>query len=150
MLSSCTFFWWIVQRFRSMLELAQPEIALRIKLKCRIPTCPVDLTDLVHFQLTKQLVHLIKNNLMKKGDVLNTARIASITAAKLTSTIIPLCHNIQISYVNTEFRLDEVRSVTNILTRSLFYCADGCMFYNKPQLLDIAKHGQNIEHQHDL
>ncbi|CAJ0609479.1 unnamed protein product [Cylicocyclus nassatus] len=64
--------------------------------------------------LTPALVHLIKNNLSKKGDVLNVARIASVIGAKSTSTIIPLCHNIPISYVNTEFRLDESKGVLYI------------------------------------
>ncbi|VDL69420.1 unnamed protein product [Nippostrongylus brasiliensis] len=59
-------------------------------------------------QLTTDLVRQIRNNSLKKGDVLATARIASVVAAKLTAQIIPLCHNITISYVNTEFRLDEV------------------------------------------
>ncbi|WKY17235.1 hypothetical protein Q1695_001670 [Nippostrongylus brasiliensis] len=54
------------------------------------------------------------NNSLKKGDVLATARIASVVAAKLTAQIIPLCHNITISYVNTEFRLDEKDSILYI------------------------------------
>ncbi|WKY17233.1 hypothetical protein Q1695_001670 [Nippostrongylus brasiliensis] len=65
-------------------------------------------------QLTTDLVHQIRNNSLKKGDVLATARIASVVAAKLTAQIIPLCHNITISYVNTEFRLDEKDSILYI------------------------------------
>ena len=38
----------------------------------------------------------------KKGDVLNTARIAGINAAKQTSTLIPLAHNILINCVEIE------------------------------------------------
>ncbi|KIH47257.1 molybdenum cofactor biosynthesis protein A [Ancylostoma duodenale] len=62
--------------------------------------------------LTPELVHQIKHNLSKKGDVLNVARVASVMGAKLTANIIPLCHNIPISYVNTDFRLDEVAALT--------------------------------------
>lgn len=36
---------------------------------------------------------------MKKGDVLATAQLAGIMAAKLTSMLIPLCHNITIAKV---------------------------------------------------
>ncbi len=38
-----------------------------------------------------------------KGDVLGIARIAAIAAAKLTSTLIPLCHAIPIECVEVEF-----------------------------------------------
>ena len=43
----------------------------------------------------------------KKGDVLNTARIAGINAAKQTSNLIPLAHNISINSVEVEFELNE-------------------------------------------
>ena len=44
---------------------------------------------------------------MKKGDVLAAARIAGIAAAKKTSDLIPLCHNIQIDHVDVDCRLTE-------------------------------------------
>ena len=43
----------------------------------------------------------------KKGDVLNTARIAGIHAAKQTSNLIPLAHNITINSVEVDFELNE-------------------------------------------
>ncbi|ETN76873.1 molybdenum cofactor biosynthesis protein A [Necator americanus] len=67
-------------------------------------------------KLTQELVHQIKNNTSRKGDVLNIARIASVMGAKLTASLIPLCHNITISYVHTEFRLDENECVLFIRT----------------------------------
>ncbi|VAV88458.1 Cyclic pyranopterin monophosphate synthase accessory protein [hydrothermal vent metagenome] len=45
----------------------------------------------------------IKANVMKKGDVLATARIAGIMAAKRTSDLIPLCHPLALSKVAVEF-----------------------------------------------
>ncbi len=45
----------------------------------------------------------IKTNMMKKGDVLATARIAGIMAAKKTSELIPLCHPLALSKVAVEF-----------------------------------------------
>lgn len=43
----------------------------------------------------------------KKGDVLNTARIAGINAAKHTSNLIPLAHNISINFVNIDFEFNK-------------------------------------------
>jgi cyclic pyranopterin phosphate synthase len=40
----------------------------------------------------------------KKGDPLEVARIAGISAAKKTSELIPLCHQIPLSHVAVEFR----------------------------------------------
>ena len=42
----------------------------------------------------------------KKGDVLNTARLAGINAAKQTSNLIPLAHNISITSVDIDFEFD--------------------------------------------
>ncbi|KHJ74761.1 MoaC family protein, partial [Oesophagostomum dentatum] len=66
--------------------------------------------------LRQKLFTKSKNNLTKKGDVLNVARVASVMGAKLTANIIPLCHNIPITYVNTDFRLDEEQCVLLIRT----------------------------------
>ena len=43
---------------------------------------------------------------MKKGDVLGTARIAGIMAAKQTPHLIPLCHPIPISKISVDFTMD--------------------------------------------
>ena len=48
-------------------------------------------------------VKLIRENQIKKGDVLGVARVAGIMAAKRTSDLIPLCHPIAISKVTVEF-----------------------------------------------
>lgn len=47
-------------------------------------------------------LQLIRDNQMKKGDVLGVARIAGIMAAKRTSDLIPLCHPIPISKVTVD------------------------------------------------
>lgn len=43
----------------------------------------------------------------KKGDVLATARIAGIMAAKKTSELIPLCHPLLLSKVTVEFAFED-------------------------------------------
>ncbi|WP_049722271.1 cyclic pyranopterin monophosphate synthase MoaC [Gilvimarinus polysaccharolyticus] len=48
----------------------------------------------------------IAANDLKKGDVLSTARIAGIQAAKKCSDLIPLCHPLALTKVAVEFQLD--------------------------------------------
>ena len=50
-----------------------------------------------------ELLEAIKANAMKKGDVLATARIAGIMAAKKTSDLIPLCHPLALTKVAVDF-----------------------------------------------
>jgi cyclic pyranopterin monophosphate synthase len=57
--------------------------------------------------LSKESFQAVKNNSVAKGDVLSVARIAGIQAAKKTSELIPLCHNIFISSVTLDFKLNE-------------------------------------------
>jgi len=57
--------------------------------------------------LGKKAFYLVKDNKLKKGDVLTVAQIAGIMAAKNTSNLIPLCHNISISKVSVDLDLDE-------------------------------------------
>jgi cyclic pyranopterin phosphate synthase len=45
----------------------------------------------------------IKQNQMKKGDVLATARIAGIMGAKRTPDLIPLCHTILVNEISVDF-----------------------------------------------
>jgi cyclic pyranopterin monophosphate synthase len=46
-----------------------------------------------------QTMKLIRDNHIKKGDVMTTANIAGVIAAKFTSSLIPLCHNISMDQV---------------------------------------------------
>ena len=46
---------------------------------------------------------------VKKGNVLETARIAGIMAAKKTAELIPMCHPLNLTHVNIDFELDEDR-----------------------------------------
>ena len=58
--------------------------------------------------LAATTVELIKENNMKKGDVLAVAELAGIQAAKRTSGLIPLCHPLRISNIQVKARLDAV------------------------------------------
>jgi cyclic pyranopterin phosphate synthase len=57
---------------------------------------------------------LIKRGGTAKGDVLSTAQLAGIMAAKQTSNLIPLCHPILIGDIRVEFSLDEPKSAVEI------------------------------------
>ena len=50
---------------------------------------------------------LIRSGDAKKGDVLGTARLAGIMAAKRTHELIPLCHPLLLTKVRVECELDE-------------------------------------------
>jgi cyclic pyranopterin phosphate synthase len=47
---------------------------------------------------------LISTNRIAKGNVLNTARLAGIQAAKRTSELIPLCHPLALTHVDVDLR----------------------------------------------
>jgi len=51
-------------------------------------------------QLSPSTMELIEKNEIEKGDVLTVAEIAGVQAAKKTSELIPLCHNITLSNIN--------------------------------------------------
>jgi cyclic pyranopterin phosphate synthase len=53
--------------------------------------------------MAPEVIAAIRAGDIKKGDVLGTARIAGIMAAKQTSNLIPLCHPLPISSVSVDF-----------------------------------------------
>jgi cyclic pyranopterin phosphate synthase len=50
---------------------------------------------------------LLRQGGLPKGDVLATAQVAGIMAAKKTPELLPLCHPLLLTDVKVEFRLDE-------------------------------------------
>ncbi|MFX0065912.1 MAG: cyclic pyranopterin monophosphate synthase MoaC [Candidatus Hermodarchaeota archaeon] len=56
--------------------------------------------------LKPETITLIQEGKIKKGNPLQVAQIAAINAAKLTSSLIPLCHQIPLTYVACEFSLN--------------------------------------------
>jgi cyclic pyranopterin monophosphate synthase len=53
--------------------------------------------------MSAEALTAIRAGNMKKGDVLGTARIAGILAAKKASDLIPLCHPLMLSKISVEF-----------------------------------------------
>ena len=56
--------------------------------------------------LRADTINLIQNEAMPKGNVLTAAKVAGIQAAKKTWDMIPMCHQLNLSFVDLEFELD--------------------------------------------
>jgi cyclic pyranopterin monophosphate synthase len=52
--------------------------------------------------MSKEALRLVRAGRVKKGDPLQTARLAGILAAKRTASLIPLCHQLPLSSVDVE------------------------------------------------
>ena len=61
-----------------------------------------------------ETLRLIREGLVKKGDVVATARLAGIMGAKRTSDLIPLCHPIPLNQVTVELEADDSRSGVHV------------------------------------
>jgi cyclic pyranopterin phosphate synthase len=61
-------------------------------------------------QMQPETLRLITEGNAPKGDVLATAQIAGIMAAKRTPDLIPLCHPLQLTKVNVDFEVNEANS----------------------------------------
>ena len=58
-------------------------------------------------RMSEQAYALLNAQANSKGDVLNTARIAGILAAKRCAELIPLCHSLPLSFVGVDFAPDD-------------------------------------------
>jgi len=65
-------------------------------------------------RLAPETLALLLENALPKGDVLTTAKIAGIQAAKRTADMIPMCHPLPISYVDIRFNVDESESTIEL------------------------------------
>ncbi|MBQ4482446.1 MAG: cyclic pyranopterin monophosphate synthase MoaC, partial [Lachnospiraceae bacterium] len=60
--------------------------------------------------MNREALQAVKEGSVKKGDVLGTARIAGLMAAKKTPELIPLCHPLQITKADISFEICEESS----------------------------------------
>ena len=86
-----------------------------------------------------ETLHIILEGSAKKGDVLATARIAGIMAAKRTHELIPLCHPLMITKVSVAFTPDvgasaievtatvKVEGKTGVEMEALTACSIACL-----------------------
>ncbi len=59
-----------------------------------------------HVSLSAEVITMLRDKTVPKGDVLATARIAGIMGAKRTPDLIPLCHPIALNSVTVECEID--------------------------------------------
>ncbi|MGO4436374.1 cyclic pyranopterin monophosphate synthase MoaC [Rhizobium sp. RAF56] len=60
-----------------------------------------------YVKMNRATLHLIREGNAKKGDVIGTARLAGIMAAKQTANLIPLCHPLMLTKVGVDIVEDE-------------------------------------------
>lgn len=65
-------------------------------------------------EMLPETLSLIRDGMAKKGDVIATARLAGIMAAKRTHELIPLCHPLIISKITVDFDIDEPASAIDV------------------------------------
>ena len=53
--------------------------------------------------MNPETFEMIYNQTVKKGNVLETARVAGVMAAKKTSELIPMCHQLNITHISVDF-----------------------------------------------
>jgi cyclic pyranopterin phosphate synthase len=73
---------------------------------------PVQLREAVasgEIRLRKETLDLIESQAIAKGNVLATARVAGIQAAKKTGDLIPLCHPLPITHCEVDFEIPKSR-----------------------------------------
>lgn len=67
--------------------------------------------------MNAETAQAVRNNTLRKGDVLQVARLAAIAAAKRTDELIPLCHTLPLESVGVQFQwLDEQRLQIQVTT----------------------------------
>jgi cyclic pyranopterin monophosphate synthase len=102
-----------------------------------------------------ETIAIITSGTAKKGDVLATARLAGIMAAKKTADLIPLCHPLMISKVSVSFsRADahidveatvKVEGKTGVEMEALTACSVACLtIYDMLKAVDRAMTITNI------
>ena len=85
-----------------MVDVSSKEVTTRVAVACgRVTMLP-------------DTLKLIQTGMAKKGDVIATARIAGIMAAKRTHELIPLCHPLAISKISIDLAINEPDSAIDI------------------------------------
>ncbi len=65
-------------------------------------------------RMNKDTIARISQNMVKKGNVLEAARIAGVMAAKKTSDLIPMCHPLNITHARVDFDFDMENNMIKI------------------------------------
>jgi cyclic pyranopterin phosphate synthase len=79
---------------------------------------PIQLREAVargEIRLQRETLRLIESNKIAKGNVLATARLAGILAAKKTGELIPLCHPLPITHCEVNFEIPKTKDRISIV-----------------------------------
>jgi len=79
----------------SMVDVGSKNITRRVAIVCGA------------VEMNAHTLGLLKEHALPKGDVLVTAQVAGIMAAKRTSELIPLCHPVPLSFVDVRFEIQD-------------------------------------------
>jgi cyclic pyranopterin monophosphate synthase len=69
-------------------------------------------------RMTPQTAALVAEGAAPKGDVIGVARIAGIQAAKRTAELIPLCHQIPLSWVDVDIQVDPSTGIVTLMAEA--------------------------------
>ncbi len=71
-------------------------------------------------RVSGELAQAIRDNSLAKGDLISTARLAGVMAAKRTGELVPLCHPLPIDHADVEITLQDnrVHIVARVRTRA--------------------------------
>ena len=58
-------------------------------------------------EVNRETLNMLQARALPKGDVLVTAQVAGIMAAKRTSELIPLCHSVPLTFVDIRFKVED-------------------------------------------
>lgn len=68
--------------------------------------------------MSRECLKKVTEGSMSKGDVLGVARVAGIMGAKNTSTLIPLCHGLNLTNMTIDFEIDEENCMIQAVCRA--------------------------------
>jgi len=76
-------------------------------------------------RMRTETLKMILDHKVKKGNVLETARIAGIMAAKRTPDLIPMCHPLNLTHVQVDFFMDGAEGTIRIEARARLFGRTG-------------------------
>ena len=71
-------------------------------------------------KLNKETIKLIRENRVKKGDTIETAKIAGTMAVKNTSGMIPYCHPVPVMSIDFNFEIDEAKIIVTCRVKAIY------------------------------
>ena len=64
--------------------------------------------------LNSEVIEMIKNKKMPKGDPLAIAEVSGINGVKKTSELIPLCHPLSLDHISIHTEIDEIKNLITV------------------------------------